>query len=74
MREAARQKADRYLLEGRVVVVSVRGSCVVANVRGEGAIYRVESIGPETSCTCPARGTCAHVLAIHRITAPGGTP
>jgi len=72
-RETLREKADRYLLEGRVTVIEAGRHGVAARVRGEGACYTTRFSLGAWSCTCPHpnRGTsCSHVLALKRVTAP----
>lgn len=70
-RESIHVKACRYLAEGRVVVGLVDRGRVVACVRGSGAIYEVHHDRDLWWCTCPARGRCAHLLAVQLVTAPG---
>lgn len=69
MREDARTKGRRYVAEGRLTVTRADGDHVIATCRGNGAIYR---LGHNPSrgwwCTCPARGTCAHVHALGLVT------
>jgi uncharacterized Zn finger protein len=68
-RESARTKAARYLLEGRVVLVRVDEKTVLGRVRGR-ELYTVEHApGRGWSCTCPARGRCAHRLAVAHVVA-----
>ncbi len=74
MRESAAVKAGRYLLEGRVVVELAAPGVFVATVRGAGDVHLVEFGRGGWSCTCPARGLCAHLVAAHRIAAPTGRP
>lgn len=75
MRETVRDKATRYLIEGRVILVTVEDRQVRARVRGEGAQYDTGWIGGLWHCTCPARGeNCAHIVALKRCTAPDLTP
>jgi uncharacterized Zn finger protein len=72
-RESVREKAGRYLLEGRVLVELADRSAVVARVRGEGGMYRTawSSSSGAWECSCPHIGAadCSHVLALKRITA-----
>lgn len=72
-RETARTKADRYLLEGRVVILEAGRYGIAAHVRGEGAVYVTRYGFGAWTCTCPHpnRSTnCSHVLALKRICAP----
>lgn len=71
-RETVRDKAERYLLEGRVIVATVDRSRVVAYVRGEGAQYVTEWTSGSWECSCPHRARttdCSHVVALKRVTA-----
>lgn len=70
-RETVREKAGRLLLEGRVLIVSVGASGVVAHVRGESGLYVTSWAAGLWSCSCPhiGRSDCSHVLAVKRITA-----
>ena len=75
MRETVRDKAARYLLEGRIILTTVEDRHVRARVRGEGSLYDTGWIGGQWFCSCPARGdNCAHVVALKRCTAPDLTP
>lgn len=69
-RETARSKADRLLLEGRVVIVEAGRYGVVAKVRGEGVIHVARFQFGTWSCTCPARtDQCSHLFALKRVVA-----
>ena len=69
MRENAQAKARRLLSEGRLIVRRVDGPYVLAFVRGDGVMHRIESHGEIGTCTCPARGRCSHLLAVGLVTA-----
>jgi uncharacterized Zn finger protein len=69
-RESVTDKAHRYLLEGRVVVSLAAPGVVSATVRGDAEIHRVTYERGGWNCTCPARGRCAHLLAVGLVTAP----
>jgi uncharacterized Zn finger protein len=72
------QKAARYLAEGRLIVQARDGSTVRARCTGSGSADY--GLGHNSSsgwyCDCPARKTCAHLIALQlvttRRTAPGG--
>ena len=69
-RETARAKADRLLLEGRVVILEAGRYGVVARVRGEGVIHTTRFQFGAWSCTCPARtDQCSHLYAVRRVVA-----
>jgi uncharacterized Zn finger protein len=68
-KENAPTKAMRYLVEGRVLLSLVTETEVRARVRGR-EIYTVEHApGRGWSCNCPARGRCAHRLAVAHVVA-----
>lgn len=70
MRENAAAKARRYLVEGRVTVEHVHAHEVTATVRGDGERHHVAwRPGAGWSCTCPARGRCAHLRAVGHVVA-----
>ncbi len=72
VRESASAKARRYLVEGRIIVVSVSDDRVLARVRGDGHIWLVIFEGGVWSCPCPARtDQCSHLRALRLITAVG---
>lgn len=73
-RLAAAERAKVLLAEGRLVVTFAKAEVVAADVRGSGAVHRVEH-RPDSgwSCTCEAgryRRLCAHVEAAKLVTAP----
>lgn len=70
--EAARHKARRYLLEGRVVVDEAGVGHVTATVRGDGALHQIRFLDGVWTCDCPApdRARCSHVHAVALVTAP----
>jgi len=63
-RETIAEKALRYLGEGRVAVEYADGETVRATARGSDAVYRVGFSGGVWACDCPARGRCAHLVAV----------
>ena len=70
MRETAREKATRYLCEGRVVIVRADFDYIEAKVRGEGALYSVGYLAGKWWCSCPSVGEgCSHIWALKRISA-----
>lgn len=71
-RETIREKADRYLLEGRVHVIEAGHHGIAARVRGEGAIYVTRYGFGRWTCTCPHpnhQTSCSHVLSLKRVCA-----
>lgn len=71
-RENAAAKARRLLVEARVRILSANedNGHVSAEVRGDTArVYAVDYEAGEGgwSCTCPARGACAHLQAVQLI-------
>jgi hypothetical protein len=71
-REAADAKARRYLVEGRLIVPAAGPGHVDASVRGDSQVYRVGYRPGGCWCSCPARGRCAHLLALGLVVAPSG--
>jgi hypothetical protein len=69
-RENAREKALRYLAEGRVRVIECHEDegLLVADVRGTGASYAVVHDSEGWSCDCEARTECAHIIALKQVT------
>lgn len=71
-RETVRDKAGRYLLEGRVIVDRVDAHMVTARVRGDGAIHVARWTAGNWTCSCPHQAQssyCSHIYALRRITA-----
>jgi uncharacterized Zn finger protein len=71
MREDARTKASRYLVEARVRILTASedGGYVSAEVRSDhSVVYVVAFTEGAWTCTCPAfNPSCAHVLAVQRV-------
>ncbi len=67
-RESVEAKGRRYLVEGRLVVEHVAGDEIRARCRGGGAVYELGFSGGEWWCGCPARGRCAHLVALGLVT------
>jgi uncharacterized Zn finger protein len=70
-RESVETKGRRYLLEGRLTVIAVDESIVRATCRGAGALYQLGFDGEAWSCSCPAVGRCAHLVAVQLVTVRG---
>lgn len=68
MRENAQAKARRYLAEGRLVVRHVDDRTALAECRGDGATWPLGFEDGGWWCACPARGRCAHELALGLVT------
>jgi uncharacterized Zn finger protein len=69
-RENIYEKGCRYLTEGRLCVSEVdeHAATALAEVRGDsGAVYVVLHDESGWHCDCPARGRCAHVVALQRV-------
>lgn len=69
MRENAASKGRRYLTEGRVVITRLNTGSVDAVVRGDGTHHAVAWRPHLWTCTCEARGTCSHLLAVRLVVA-----
>jgi hypothetical protein len=69
-RENVQVKARRYLGEGRLRVLDVDeyGGTALGECRGAGALYTVSRNEAGWRCDCPARSTCAHVVALQLVT------
>jgi uncharacterized Zn finger protein len=72
-RESIEEKAVRYLSERRlrverVVPGEVRATCV------GGERYELGFEGGEWWCSCPARGRCAHLVALELVVGVAGGP
>jgi uncharacterized Zn finger protein len=73
-RENARTKGERYLVSGRLTVVFVDADRVEALCKGDsGHTYHVSHEHGIWSCTCPARGRCAHLVAAMRVLSRPGS-
>lgn len=66
-KETVRDKAVRYISEGRVAILDCRretGLCV-AQVRGSKPTpYHVKYLASGWTCSCEARVRCAHIEAV----------
>ena len=66
-RESAAAKGRRYLVEGRLSLLHVSDKLIIANCHGDqGDTY---TLGYDFNrktwrCDCPARGVCAHIVAL----------
>ena len=69
MRENADAKGRRYLAEGRLHVrqVDEDDGVVMAECRGDGAIYALGYDERGWHCSCPAYGRCAHLRALGQV-------
>ena len=68
-RENAQTKSKRLLVEGRVLIRHCEQQHVRAVVRGDsGELRVVEYQSGHWSCSCIARGTCSHLLAVMAVT------
>ena len=70
-RETIESKGRRFLVEGRLVVTHVLGNHVTAVCHGDSGGY---DLGHDPRrpggwwCACPARGECAHLVALQLVT------
>ncbi len=74
-RENVQQKGRRLLTEGRLTVIVASGRTdhprIVATCRGDsGKVYDLgfDPAGFEWRCTCEARTTCSHLVALRLVT------
>jgi uncharacterized Zn finger protein len=70
--ESVERKALRYIAEGRLTVRSVGEGLfpIVAECRGgeDNYVLGYDAAKDEWRCTCPARGRCAHLVALQLVT------
>jgi len=72
-RENAQAKGRRMLTEARLRVLRIDELGLIrAECRGDsGEVYRLgfwPSDGGEWWCSCPAKGTCSHLVALQLVT------
>jgi hypothetical protein len=67
-REGIESKGRRLLLEHRLRVLSVHAGRIRAECRGSDAVYRLGFSEGHWWCHCPARGRCAHLVALQAVT------
>ena len=73
-RESVEQKAQRYLVSGRLTVRLATPERVEAHVKGDsGHVYRLTHEDDIWSCSCPAKTRCAHLVALKRVVTRSGT-
>jgi len=70
-RESANEKAGRLLAGGSIAVILAVPGLLDATVRGDHGLYAVTYRRGGFSCSCPAFGRCAHLLAVLRCTSDG---
>ena len=70
MTETIEAKADRLLTSRCVYLRIVMPAHAVASVRGDSGVHGVDWTHGKWSCSCPARKTCSHVLAVQAVTVP----
>jgi hypothetical protein len=63
MRENARTKAHRLLVEGRVQIVRLDEHGCLALVRGDPGEIRTVRFDRAWTCDCPALSYCSHAMA-----------
>lgn len=67
-RETLEQKAERYLISGRLTIRLVTPERIEAHCKGDsGHAYRLTHENDIWSCSCPARGRCCHLTALKRV-------
>lgn len=75
--ENARDKGKRMLTEGRLNVLQVKPTRIVAECRGDsGEIYRLGWAREHKGwfCPCPAKGVCSHLRALQLVTVKPSPP
>jgi uncharacterized Zn finger protein len=68
-RENARTRAERLLVQRRVMILRVLPTSVLAMVRGDSGELREVRWNPRRGfrCSCPAIGACAHGHAVASV-------
>ena len=66
-RENVQTKGRRYVTEGRLKVVSIGKDRIDAVCRGNGHEYRVGWQDGWWLCSCEARSTCCHLIALQLV-------
>jgi uncharacterized Zn finger protein len=61
-------RAEQLLIGGRVAVMRVDRGAIQARVLGDHGNYVVAGDSSGLRCSCPARGECAHLLAVAIVT------
>lgn len=67
-RENAQSKGRRYLIEGRVLIRIVQPGHVNAVVRGTERFHEVQLRDGSWNCSCFAKTTCSHLVAVQLVT------
>jgi uncharacterized Zn finger protein len=69
--ENAHAKGRRYASEGRLTIreLDEHAGIVMGDCRGDGATYVVGRDESGWFCSCPARGRCAHMIAVGLVVA-----
>ncbi len=71
-RESTPEKALRLLTQGRLRVTKVDGDLVKAECRGDsGRVYELGHNNGQWICSCPARTSCSHMMALWLVTVAG---
>jgi uncharacterized Zn finger protein len=68
-RETAFDKGRRLVAEGRLRVRRADERQVLAEVVGDSAVVHRCGLEPNREwCTCPAKGTCSHLIGLQLVT------
>jgi hypothetical protein len=68
VRENAETRGRHYLAEGRLIITRLGEKAIVANCRASGAVHELGwRAGSGWFCTCPARSTCSHLVALQLV-------
>jgi hypothetical protein len=68
VRDNAAAKGKRYLSEGRLIVEHVDAAGIRAVCPVMGSVYGLGCDNERWYCNCPARGLCAHLVALQLVT------
>ena len=66
-RESAETKGRRYLVEGRLQIVSYGSDTIEAVCRGTEETHRLGFSGGSYFCSCPAKTRCSHLVALQLV-------
>jgi hypothetical protein len=64
-------KANRYLTERRIAIIKRSKTTAIAYVQGDHGNYITGGSDNGWTCTCPAHGTCSHIIAVEALVVQG---
>jgi hypothetical protein len=66
--ENYRDKGERYITDGRLIITRVNDGGIDATCRGGGELYALGFRQGRWFCLCEARTTCSHLYALQLVT------